>query len=68
MQKAGEGYYYGGAAYFTLFIFIGALSFCNLIIAVVVTNLECAVKDVKEEEELQAKEMEMKVGQFMKIE
>lgn len=45
-----------------LFIALGAFIFANLVVAVVVTNLECAVKDVKKEEQQQARELEMKVG------
>jgi len=44
-----------------LFISIGAFIFANLVVAVVVTNLECAVKDVKKEEQEQAKQLAMKV-------
>lgn len=61
-QEHGENYYYGGGMFLILFISIGAFIFANLVVAVVVTNLECAVKDVKKEEEEQAKELELKVS------
>ncbi|XP_057298364.1 cation channel sperm-associated protein 4-like [Hydractinia symbiolongicarpus] len=59
-QKKGEVYYYGGGVFLILFIALGAFIFANLVVAVVVTNLECAVKDVKKEEQQQARELEMK--------
>ncbi len=43
-----------------VFIFVGAFIFANLVVAVVVTNLECAVLDVRKEEEKIAKEHEQK--------
>ena len=43
-----------------MFIAIGAFIFANLVVAVVVTNLECAVADVKKEEEDIAKELDFK--------
>ena len=39
-----------GSIYLIVFIILGAFIFINLIVAVVVTNLEYAVKDVKKEE------------------
>ena len=60
-QEHGDNYYYGGGMFLILFISIGTFIFANLVVAVVVTNLECAVKDVKKEEEEQAKELELKV-------
>ena len=38
-----------------LFIAVGAFIFANLIVAVVVTNLECAVLEVRKEEQEQAR-------------
>ena len=43
-----------------LFISIGAFIFANLVVAVVVTNLEVAVLDVRKEEKENAKEHEVK--------
>ena len=57
-------HYYGGGLFLVLFISIGAFIFANLVVAVVVTNLESAVKDVKEEEQLQARQLAMKVCKF----
>jgi len=59
-QEQGTDTYYGGGLFLVLFISIGAFIFANLVVAVVVTNLECAVKDVRKEEEQQAKELELK--------
>lgn len=44
-------YYYVGFFFLFIFIVFGAFFILNLVVAVVVTNLECAVKDVKAEEE-----------------
>ena len=46
--------------YLIAFIAIGAFIFANLVVAVVVTNLECAVLDVRKEEQEIAKEQESK--------
>ena len=58
-QKKGSTYYIGGC-FLLVFIAIGAFIFANLVVAVVVTNLECAVVDVKKEEEEIAKELDLK--------
>ena len=50
----------GGGLYLIVFIAIGAFVFANLVVAVVVTNLECAVLDVRKEEQENAKELEAK--------
>ena len=51
--------YIGGSLYLIIFIVMGAFIFINLIVAVVVTNLEYAVKDVKNEDmQIKAKELE----------
>jgi len=47
-NKAGEEVL--GSIYLIVFIILGAFIFINLIVAVVVTNLEYAVKDVRKEE------------------
>ncbi|XP_066925779.1 cation channel sperm-associated protein 4-like [Clytia hemisphaerica] len=61
-QQHGDLHYYGGGLFLVLFISIGAFIFANLVVAVVVTNLECAVKDVREEEQMQAKQLALKGG------
>ncbi|PFX33493.1 Cation channel sperm-associated protein 4 [Stylophora pistillata] len=45
----GETYYIGGGLFLLVFIAIGAFVFANLVVAVVVTNLEFAMVDVKTE-------------------
>ena len=55
-------HYYGGGLFLVLFISIGAFIFANLVVAVVVINLECAVKDVKEEEQQQAKQLALRIS------
>ncbi|KAL9979500.1 hypothetical protein ACROYT_G017174 [Oculina patagonica] len=45
----GETYYVGGGLFLLVFIAIGAFVFANLVVAVVVTNLEFAMVDVKTE-------------------
>eukprot|EP00794_Sanderia_malayensis_P016727 gene16727-18421_t len=54
-----DTYYAGGGIFLIVFIVIGAFIFANLVVAVVVTNLECAVLDVRKEEETIAKELEL---------
>ena len=61
-QKNGDVHYYGGGLFLVIFISIGAFIFANLVVAVVVTNLESAVKDVREEEQIQAKQLALRVG------
>jgi len=48
-QDVGENYYVGGGLFLIAFIAIGAFVFANLVVAVVVTNLEFAMVDVKTE-------------------
>lgn len=48
-QDVGETYYIGGGLFLLVFIAIGAFVFANLVVAVVVTNLEFAMVDVKTE-------------------
>ncbi|XP_078363560.1 cation channel sperm-associated protein 4-like [Oculina patagonica] len=48
-QDVGETYYVGGGLFLLVFIAIGAFVFANLVVAVVVTNLEFAMVDVKTE-------------------
>ncbi|CAH3023776.1 unnamed protein product [Porites evermanni] len=48
-QDVGENYYVGGGLFLLVFIAIGAFVFANLVVAVVVTNLEFAMVDVKTE-------------------
>ncbi|XP_027053424.1 cation channel sperm-associated protein 4-like [Pocillopora damicornis] len=48
-QDVGETYYIGGGLFLLVFIAIGAFVFANLVVAVVVTNLEFAMMDVKTE-------------------
>ncbi|XP_078587297.1 cation channel sperm-associated protein 4-like isoform X1 [Branchiostoma floridae x Branchiostoma japonicum] len=48
-QDLGGNYYMGGAIYFMISITIGAFVFANLVVAVVVTNLDKAMKEVNEE-------------------
>ncbi|XP_032236421.1 cation channel sperm-associated protein 4 isoform X2 [Nematostella vectensis] len=48
-RSKGETYYVGGGFYLLVFIAIGAFVFANLVVAVVVTNLEFAMEDVKTE-------------------
>jgi len=48
-QDVGETYYVGGGLFLLVFIAIGAFVFANLVVAVVVTNLEFAMDDVKTE-------------------
>ncbi len=61
MQQTGDtAFYVGGGVFLIVFIAIGAFIFANLVVAVVVTNLECAVLDVRKEEEEIAKELELK--------
>ena len=59
-QKSGVTNYAGGGLYLILFISIGAFIFANLVVAVVVTNLEVAVLDVRKEEKQNAREHELK--------
>ena len=61
LQNLGNANFAGGGIYLIVFIAIGAFIFANLVVAVVVTNLECAVLDVRKEEEEIAKEHESKV-------
>ncbi|CAH1786338.1 unnamed protein product [Owenia fusiformis] len=44
-----EGLHIGGAIYFFCAIMVGAFVFANLVVAVVVTNLELAMKELKQE-------------------
>ncbi|XP_068724565.1 cation channel sperm-associated protein 4-like [Montipora capricornis] len=48
-QAADETYYISGGLFLLVFIAIGAFVFANLVVAVVVTNLEFAMVDVKTE-------------------
>ncbi|XP_064635055.1 cation channel sperm-associated protein 4-like [Lineus longissimus] len=47
-QAKGGAYYYGGMFYFCVAIMIGSFVFANLIVAIVVTNLECSINEMKE--------------------
>ncbi|CAH3168300.1 unnamed protein product [Porites lobata] len=49
IKDVGENYYVGGGLFLLVFIAIGAFVFANLVVAVVVTNLEFAMVDVKTE-------------------
>ena len=60
LQKKGEEEKIGGAIYLICFIAVGAFIFANLVVAVVVTNLECAVLDVRKEEKENAREQDGK--------
>ncbi|XP_046851868.1 cation channel sperm-associated protein 4-like [Xenia sp. Carnegie-2017] len=60
-SESGGTTYIGGTLYLNLFIAIGAFVFANLVVAVVVTNLEFAMVDVKKEEQ-QAYEHDVVVG------
>ncbi|XP_019644426.1 PREDICTED: cation channel sperm-associated protein 4-like [Branchiostoma belcheri] len=48
-RDLGGNYVMGGAIYFMISITIGAFVFANLVVAVVVTNLDKAMKEVNEE-------------------
>merc|ERR1711912_150461 len=48
-RDAGGETYVGGAFYFFISIMLGAFVFANLVVAVVVTNLEMAMKELREE-------------------
>ncbi|XP_066278263.1 cation channel sperm-associated protein 4-like isoform X2 [Branchiostoma lanceolatum] len=49
-RALGGNYVMGGAIYFMISITIGAFVFANLVVAVVVTNLDKAMKEVHEEQ------------------
>ena len=50
-EEDNDALYYGGAIYFFCAIMVGAFIFANLVVAVVVTNLEIAMKELKAEKE-----------------
>ncbi|CAB3990743.1 cation channel sperm-associated 4-like [Paramuricea clavata] len=62
-QEGGGMTYVGGTFYLNIFIAIGAFVFANLVVAVVVTNLEFAMVDVKTEER-HAHEHEILLGKY----
>lgn len=55
-----DAIYPGGFIFMYIFLFIGAFIFANLVVAVMVTNLEYAVKEVAAEELLEKKSREIK--------
>ena len=58
-QENNDALYYGGAIYFFCSIMVGAFIFANLVVAVVVTNLEIAMKELKAEKEADEDPMAM---------